>query len=121
MQAKIPKRVVAAIPDLFFSSKVLGPARRLGIEVRIAASPQALLDGASEGPDLVIVDLEAAAVNPLESIRSIRSMHGGRPRLVAFANHVREDLLSAARDAGCEEVLGRGALAAGLPRLLASL
>ncbi len=116
------KRVLAAIPDLFFGSKVVGAAGKLGIQVQIAASRQAVLEGARSGPDLVIVDLDASGIDPIGIVQPLRSGSPGRPpQLVAFASHVRDDLLAAALTAGYDQVLTRGALATALPRMLASL
>lgn len=119
---KARKRVLAAIPDLFFSSKVSGTARQLGISVQLAGSRQALLEAAHSRPDLIIVDLDADSVDPLGVVGELRSLApSGAPRLIAFASHVRETVLQQARDAGYDEVLTRGALAANLPGLLAAL
>lgn len=119
---KACKGVLAAIPDLFFSSKVSGMARQLGISVQLAGSRQALLEAAHSRPDLIIVDLDADSVDPLGVVGELRSLApSGAPRLIAFASHVRETVLQEARDAGYDDVLTRGALAANLPGLLASL
>lgn len=119
MEERRPKRVLAAIPDLFFGSKVSGTAMRLGVEVRFAATREALLEGLRSGPDLVIVDLDAAQLDAIGAIAATRP--GARPRVVAFANHTQEDLLASARAAGCDETHTRGSLSASLPRILASL
>ena len=114
-----PKRVLAAIPDLFFWSKVSGVASQLGAQARLTTSKASLLEAANAGADLVIVDLEADALDPLEAIREILSSRAPTgPRLVAFAGHTKESLLEKARAAGCDEVLTKGALASALPRLL---
>lgn len=119
---KARKHVLAAIPDLFFSSKVSGTARQLGISVQLAGSRQALLEAARSRPDLIIVDLDADSVDPLGVVGELRSLApSGTPRLIAFASHVRETVLQEARDAGYDDVLTRGALAANLPGLLAAL
>ena len=116
------KRVLAAIPDLFFGSKVTGAAAKLGIEVRIAVTRQAVLEGARSRPDLVIVDLDAPAIDPIGVVGELRSVSAARPpRVMAFASHVRDDLLASARAAGYDQVFTRGALATALPQLLASL
>ena len=116
------KRVLAAIPDLFFSSKVSGTARQLGISFQLAGSRQALLEAARSRPDLIIVDLDADSVDPLGVVGELRSLApSGAPRLIAFASHVRETVLQQAREAGYDDVLTRGALAANLPGLLAAL
>ena len=119
MESESSKRVLAAIPDLFFGSKVSGSARQVGARVEFAASREALLAGAQSRPDLVIVDLEAAGLDPVGSIRTIRSESD--VRLVAFAGHARGALLEEARAAGCDEIYTRGSLAARLPGLLSSI
>ena len=122
MESTPSKRVLAAIPDLFFGSKVAGAAKRIGIEVQFASTREALLDGVKSSPDLVIVDLDAGVLDPLGAIREIRGANlATTPRLVAFASHVHGSLLAGARAAGCDQVLTRGALASGLPGLLKSV
>ncbi len=122
MQETTGKRVLAAVPDLFFGSKISGTASRLGVSVQFAASRKALLDGVRSEPDLIVVDLEAAAVDPLGAVREIRALKLARePRLIAFGSHIYEALLREARDAGYDEVLTKGSLAATLPELLGSL
>ena len=117
-----PKRVLAAIPDLFFGSKVTGAASPFGISVQFASSRRALLDGAASKPDLIIVDLDAQVLDPFGSISEILAHEqADRPRLVAFASHVHGATLDRAREAGCDRVLTKGALASGLPAVLAEL
>ncbi len=121
-QTIVPKRVLAAIPDLFFSSKVSGAARQLGIDVQIADSRETLLQHAVRGPDLLLIDLDASTLDGIGLVKELRSLKLPRPlRLVAFASHVHSDLLEGARAAGCDQVLTRGALAANLPQVLAAL
>lgn len=118
------KHVLAAIPDLFFGSKVSGTARQLDVSVRFANSREALLDGARSQPDMIIVDLDAAVIDPIGVVGELRSLapsDGQAARLVAFASHVNETVLLRARTAGYDEVLTRGALAVNLPSLLGSL
>ena len=90
------------------------------MEVRFATTRQALLEGLRSGPDLVIVDLDAAHLDPLGAIGpGPACRRATRDRLCT--NHTRVDLIEQARAAGCEEVHTRGSLAAGLRRILASL
>ena len=122
LDSTVPKRVLAAIPDLFFGSKVTGAAARLGIHVQVAVTRQAVLEAALSKLDLVIVDLDAPAVDPIGLVGELRSGSAPSPvRVVGFASHVRDDLLAAARAAGYDQVFTRGSLATALPRLLASL
>ncbi len=120
MSVAAHKTILALIPDLFFWSKVAAAASRLGLEARLATSRDALLAGVDAGTGLVIVDLDAQGVDALGAVREIRERRrAGGPQLVAFASHVHAALLAEARDSGCDQVLTRGALASGLPRLLA--
>ena len=114
--------VIAAVPDLFFGSKISGTAKPLGVEVKFVRDSETLLRKAKETPALLVIDLGAAEVDPIESIRAIRSNEStGAVPMVAFANHEREDLISAAQAAGCPNVMTRGAFASALPQLLANL
>lgn len=122
MPTTTSKRVLAAIPDLFFGSKVTGAAAALGIRVQFASSRKALLDGAASEPDLIIVDLDAKALDPFGSISEILARRqASHPPLIAFANHVHGAALERARQAGCDQVLTKGALASGLPAVLGTI
>lgn len=119
--AKQSKVVLGAVPDLFLWSKVAGAATRLGMEARQAASADALRAGLEEGPDLVLVDLDARGLDAMAAVRqTLDASSPKRPRLVAFASHVHGPLLQRAREAGCDYVLTRGAMVSSLSRLLAS-
>ncbi len=116
------KTIIAAVPDLFFGSKISGTAKQLGVEVKFVRDSETLLRKAREIPALLVIDLGAVEVDPIENIRAMRSDESTRAvPMVAFANHEREDLMAAARDAGCLDVLTRGAFASALPQLLAKL
>src|SRR5437763_5368786 len=88
--------IVAFVPDLMDRSKVSAAA---GDRVRFVASAAEL---ASAGPhDLVVVDLGRPGV--IEALPTIRA------RTIGFGSHVDTELLDAARQAGCDEVLPRSA------------
>ena len=116
------KRIVAGIPDLFFASKLSGAAKRLGIAVQLATSRSALLEGARSGPDLVVADVDAAAV---DAVGVARELHAeppqARPRMIAFGSHVHAERLAAARSAGYDDVLTKAQMASRIPEILASL
>ena len=121
MQDKTCKRVLAAIPDLFFGSKVSAAAGRLDISVQFAGSRQALLDGAMSRPDLIIVDLEGKRAILSVWWASFARSHRRAARAWSRSRAMSARGLQRAREAGYDEVLTRGGLAAGLPDLLASL
>jgi DNA-binding NarL/FixJ family response regulator len=101
--------VVAFVPDLMDRSRLSGIDG-----VSFVASPAALVEAASTA-DLVVVDLGRPRV--LEVLPSITSL---APRVIAFGSHVDEELLAAARRAGCREVLPRSKFFARAHELLAA-
>lgn len=107
-------QVVAAIPDLFFRSRVLETAKALAVTVEVARDADEVLQKVrAEKPRLVLMDLQAQALQPLETIRSLM----GVP-VVGFLAHEQLDLREKALAAGCTEVLTKGQFSAQLPTLL---
>jgi hypothetical protein len=99
--------VIAYVPDLMDRSRLTAAIR----DVRFVGSP-AELAGSSGPGDVVVVDLGRPKV--LDAIDGLT----GR-RVVGFGSHVERELLAAAKEAGCGEVLTRSAFFGGLPDLLA--
>ncbi len=117
-----PPQILAAIPDIFFGSKVSGAARQTGVAVEFATTREALLARALAGPSLVLVDLDAAGLDAVGAVEDLRALRPTKPfRLVAFARHTAAGKMERARAAGCDAVLTRGAMAETLPRELAAL
>lgn len=87
--------IAAYVPDLMDRSRLAGVP---GIE--FVSSPAAL---ASTSADTVVVDLSRAGV-----LDVLPSLAAGR--IIGFGSHVDRDLLTAARAAGCTEVLTRSQL-----------
>jgi CheY-like chemotaxis protein len=107
-------QVVAAVPDLFFRSRVLETAKTLQVSVEVARDADEVLQKVrAEKPRLVLMDLQAQALQPLETIRSLM----GVP-VVGFLAHEQVDLREKALEAGCAEVLTKGQFSAKLPELL---
>lgn len=107
--------VVVGVPDLFFASKISQTAKLLGTNIKLVSQPEALVEKGSAAK-LVLIDLAATSLDPLGAIARIKQ--AGAVRVVAFANHEQSGLMEAARQAGGDEVLTRGAFAADLPRIL---
>jgi CheY-like chemotaxis protein len=106
--------VVAAIPDLFFRSKVLETAKTLGVRVEVARDADEVFQKVRlEKPALVLMDLQATALRPLETLPTLQEVH-----VVGFLAHEAVDLREQALAAGCSEVLTKGQFAASLPTLL---
>ncbi len=114
------RRVVAAVEDLLFRSKISETAKELGIEASFPRSPRKLFATLHESPpDLLVLDLNSARFEPLEIIREVKS-GGGLSGLqtVGFLSHVQTDLALSAREAGCDRVVARSAFTKDLPKIL---
>jgi len=114
--------VVLLSSDLVVASRVEGAAAR----VRASLQPAATIDRAVElceqsRVQLIIVDLSAPALKPKELLERLDSLADNRPVVVAFGPHVHEALLSAAREAGCDEVMSRGQFLGQLEAILLRL
>lgn len=110
-------RVIAYMDDLFFQMKLAETARHLGIEVKVASDPDALLQLLEPLPKLVIVDLNARN-QPLAAVERLRAANPGLP-LIGFLSHVQIDLAAQARAAGFREIMPRSKFTAHLPEILA--
>jgi DNA-binding NarL/FixJ family response regulator len=110
-------RVVALMDDLFFQMKLAETAKHLGVEVKVAANPDALNGLLEPAPKLAIVDLNARS-QPLIAVERLRTANKDL-RIVGFLSHVQRDLAAQAQSAGCDEVLPRSAFTQNLAAILA--
>src|SRR5687768_4523404 len=95
--------------DLVFSSRVVSVAKQIGKSVSVVASAKALVEKCAENPaSLVIIDLSQSKLNARDLLAELRALANPPRAVVAYAPHVHENLLAAAVDAGCTEVLTRG-------------
>lgn len=115
------RRVLAAVEDLLFKSKILQTADNLGVEAEFPRSPRKLLDALEESPpDLLVLDLNSSRFEPLELLRTVKSGEATKEiPAVGFVSHVQKDLAVAAREAGCDRVMARSAFTRDLPQVLA--
>ena len=115
------RRVLAAVEDLLFRSKISETATSLGIEAAFPRDPRRLLEVLrGSPPDLLVLDLNSARFEPLALLRSVRSEEATREvATVGFLSHVQKDLAVAAREAGCDRVVARSAFTRELPQILA--
>ncbi len=112
--------VVAVVDDLFFGAKLQETARRLEIPlVLLRASQDVPATVRERRPALLIVDLQSESRAPFDVIRGIKADPELRAiPVLGYFSHVRDDLKTAAADAGCDEVLPRSAFSARLPDIL---
>lgn len=107
-------QVIAAIPDLFFRAKVLETAKALSVSLDVARDADELLQQVrAEKPRLVLMDLQADKLQPLDTIVALE----GIP-VVGFLAHEKVELRDQALAAGCGEVLTKGQFSASLPSIL---
>ena len=116
----VTRRVLAAVEDLLFRSKISETADVVGVEAAFPRSPKKLIEVLrASPPDLLILDLNSARFEPLELLRVVNSDSALRNvRTVGFLSHVQGDLALAAREAGCDRVMARSAFVENLPRVL---
>jgi CheY-like chemotaxis protein len=112
--------IFCAVDDLMFSSKLRTTASQTGVPIRFVRSAEALLAAArQEKPALVILDLNADRLQPLDMVAALRAAPDlADIRTVGFVSHVQADRVTAARAAGVDEVMARSAFVTQLPELL---
>jgi DNA-binding NarL/FixJ family response regulator len=114
--------VLIAVDDLLFSSKIRATAKQAGVDLTFARSQAEILEQArTVKPALVILDLNSAKTDPVQTIAAIkRDPELAGIRTIGFASHVHTELIQAARAAGADDVLPRSAFASGLAGILLS-
>ena len=114
------RRVLAAVDDMIFASKIRGTAGQLNVGVDFAATAAAVFDAAkADTPRLIIIDLHSARTDPFELARLLKSDERLRSvPLVAFFSHVQTELYERARLAGVDHVMPRSAFTRRLPDIL---
>lgn len=105
------RRVLAAVEDLLFKSKILETAKELDVEARFPRSPDKLLAALQESPpDLLVLDLNSERFGPLEMLGEVKSdASTAEVPVVGFLSHVQKDLAVAAKEAGCDRIMARSA------------
>jgi len=112
-----------AVHDLFFTAKLEALLRQAGHTPKKGGGGDALLAAAAETPpDLLIVDLNATHLDPLDLVRRWK----GEPAtaelpVLCYTNHANVDGMRQAMELGAEKVVARSEIAAHLPGLVARL
>ncbi len=114
------RRVLAAVDDLFFASKIRGTAQQLNVTVEFARKSDTLFDLAkAETPDLIVLDLNSERLDAVALARDLKADETLRPvPLVGFLSHVQTDLMRRAKEAGVDHVMPRSAFTARLAEIL---
>ena len=106
-------KIVAAIHDLMFSSKVNAAAQGKPISwVPRGTAPADYV--AKEKADVLLIDLDAIA--------AVRAVKAAQPAtvVIGYVGHEKTEIIEAARVAGADQVLAKGEFARRLPELLSS-
>lgn len=108
--------------DLIWATRIKATADDLGIPCRPVRNPDMLGQRlADSSPAALILDLETKQAG-LDLLKALRAdPRGAKLRVLAFAPHVKKDLMQQARDAGADEVLPRGAFDHDLVNILVRL
>ena len=114
------RRVIAALSDMFFASKIRGTAEHLNVTVEFARGGDALFDAAkAEVPSLIIFDLHATQLDPFALAARLKADDQLRDvPIVGFFSHVQTELQRRAAEAGVDHVLTRSAFTKRLPEIL---
>lgn len=107
--------------DLIWASKIKATADALGLPCRPVRNME-MLEARLADSDVkaLIVDL-VVAETAMEMIARVKQRAAGAVRVLAFGPHVARDALAAARLAGADEVLTRGAFDHGIEQMLLRL
>lgn len=104
--------------DLMFPSRVMSAAQQQGCAATLVRDATHLQDLLAAGvPAQVFFDLNTPSVPLPEAMQQLQTQ-ASSPRVVAYASHVHEPLLEAAREAGCDLVLSRGQFSTQIDDLL---
>jgi DNA-binding response OmpR family regulator len=114
--------IVLFTKDLMIQSSVSAAAKPLGLVLRsfsnTSSAASAVLSG--ESVDIVVVDLQTPGLS-LHEVRRFVAESGQRPAVIAFAQHVENELLDSASILDDAIVLTRGQFSRQLPAILQQL
>jgi DNA-binding NarL/FixJ family response regulator len=95
---------------MFFTSKINGAAAECERQIERIKTREQLEGLVANPPSLLIIDLNADRLDPLETIEFFKSrVELSAVPVVSFVSHVQTDLIRAAQAAGCDYVLPRSA------------
>jgi PleD family two-component response regulator len=119
-EALMERKVIAAVDDMFFASKIRAVAEHLGIKIRFARSAGEALEAARDcQPSLIIADLHGQKCDPFGLAEQLKADETLRAvPLLGFFSHVQTELQRRAQQAGYDRVMPRSAFSKNLPEIL---
>jgi CheY-like chemotaxis protein len=108
--------VVALSADMIFAVRIRSAAESAGVSIILAKNVEDFLTRVRElKPRLAILDMDRRGLDVSEVVSQVKAEN---VELLAYVSHVREDLINAARAAGADRVMARGAFAKNIAELL---
>ena len=115
-----PEKISLIVDDMFFAAKINAAASAAGRAVERIRSLEQLEALATAPPLMVIIDLKAERLDPVQAIEHLKSQDALRAiPVVAFVSHVQTEAIRRARAAGCDLVLPHSAFNQMLPDIVA--
>jgi PleD family two-component response regulator len=114
------RRVLIAVDDLFFASKIRAAAESLGVEFDKARTVESVLDKArANRPSLIFADLHSERCDAVALAQALKADADLRDvPLVGFFSHVQTELRDRALAAGFDQALPRSVFTQRLARLI---
>jgi len=114
------REVVVFVEDVFYTAKIRETARSVARDVRFIRDHQALEKRfTSPAPGMIIMDLNAEALHPMDMLRKIKEHPEWRTaKIVAYSSLARAELMQEANELGAEVVLPKGTFTQQLTELL---
>jgi PleD family two-component response regulator len=114
------RKVIAAVDDMFFASKIRATAEALGVNIKFHRRLDSLVAAAGEqSPDLILVDLHNEKLNAIELALQLKANESSKSiPLLGFFSHVQTDLQRAAIEAGFDQVVPRSVFSRDLAKIL---
>jgi CheY-like chemotaxis protein len=117
MQAE---KIGLIVDDMFFAAKINAAAAAAGRTTERIRTTEQLEALAAAPPQLMIIDLKAERLDPVQAIEYLKSQSELRAvPVVAFVSHVQTDMIRRARSAGCDLVLPHSAFTERLADIVA--
>ena len=116
----MPRKILAAIDDMFFAAKVRATPEAVGVEIKFHRRVDSLVNAAvAQSADLVIVDLHNEKLNPIELATELKAKQPNKSTvLLGFFSHVETELQRAALQAGYDQVIPRSVFSRDLAKIL---
>ena len=114
------RKIIAAVDDMIFSSKIRATAEPLAVALKFVSSvEQLMLTAAEQKPDLIVVDLHNQKIDSVALAKRLKSSDELKAvTLLGFFSHVETEAKRAALEAGFDKVIPRSVFTRDLASIL---